>query len=1562
MNALSKKLCGALLAVISAVCLAAGIFFTVRLNVSAETSVVLGDAKYYEISGGTCAGLSAEGENIASAEKNVVLQIPDGVTTIGMSAFKDCAGVTEIIIPDTVQEINTGAFSGCVSLSKINLPEGLTDINSRLFSNCSSLFSITIPASVNYLGSSVFSGCNRLIEIYNKSSVTIDNTVVPSVKNVYTADGGSKLREADADGFVFYADESKPVAEIYLLDYTGAQPDPVLPADYNGKSYAIFNDAFKGDDYLTGVTFPENAKITAIGDYAFYGCSEITGITLPKTVSALGNYAFYGCSSLQTVTFNENEISVLSASVFEKCSSLKTIDVPASVSSLQSGAFKGCSSLESVTFNKYIREVGTVIEEYLLETIYSSAFEGCRSLKIMEIPETVKNIQRYAFAGCTNLQTVYLPEAATFGDEVFDSFNCPVLIAPDDTAYAEYETKLAGYSDSLTYKIELTLVYGGENYTDYRLYNLDYRYVLQEDGKIWAQNGGMPVQEGYKTSVWYSNSSYSVALKVDGAKLNTLLRVGGDITLYAKTVEKPSLTAAAELVYDTEEISYAEAVGWTSDLEADCNISISGYVPYIGTEELPEIIKDAGVYTLGITLKEELGEWDAPCEVLVTVARAKTDIAKFHWVNLIDNGDGSSDYSELASTDSDKPYIYLYADEEGNTVPYLDEDPSKKPVSDPKRVITSYLFYSGKPHTIVLREDENYGGDLQVNYVSGYSATQSGVYTVKAEIPADNNYIFDFTNDEDAILRGLGVSGQIITGSDKITLSKTWYIVSATSNGLVIGGSPYTVPSVWTYRGGAFNAPDVNFGEAENLVTFTLSRKDLNAGEFKLVCGNMPYSEFGNVINDSIPVGDYELTISIKDYTNEKGTTFAGSTQTFEFTVMNAVYHNEEGLKLENILGFDEVSEVRYSPSVKFAEISGWDELAGKELHDKPSAPNIWSGSDYKNYYGGFEVYYYVISKTGNSGGYYTFDDYAGKTENKPKIIPNAVGVYTVYYRVSAPGYVSLSGDYSLIVYDELDIEDIQNEVNGMNVVYNGETRKPNLDTDIYRAVYLDDESNPEVKSAMAALGIEQTYAYIDAGAYPIALTVREAHYVESQGCYLYRWSGAVNPADVYAEISFNIEKAENNTRTLSVTEWHWNSYDPVKNKISWTTDWVADESQFTFELVSSDGSGKKYSFAEFAKADSGFYTLVAICPEGLNYKEGRAERALFISPAEVIWQTAPYIESWKYGDFDKMFSLPEPVLVSAVGAIQEEVIENAYFRKNGSAAKYASVEDLTDENGELPAGKYSLVYFRAAQGNYGKLDYTVNFQVLKADNYWDVTPVVYGWEYGDKSIDYLTYKPEYAPHYGDAKKVVIQYRMLDDNNVSLSGWEYTLADLGLDEYGKLNVGNYEIKATMSGSDDYESMEFSMRFKVVKAQNSWDEIPNVISWNAGRIKSIEEVLSVVPANGTVVITITDKNGKIIIEDELPENINVNKLKSLGAGAYVLKAYVGSSDRFEELVAYVDFAVFEDTVSQTAIIALTIVFAVVAIALAIVGVVLLNRRDKMIEAEFRKMIKSELNRR
>ena len=45
--------------------------------------------------------------------------IPDGVTSIGNSAFWDCKSLTSITIPDSVTEIGKGAFLGCKNLTSI---------------------------------------------------------------------------------------------------------------------------------------------------------------------------------------------------------------------------------------------------------------------------------------------------------------------------------------------------------------------------------------------------------------------------------------------------------------------------------------------------------------------------------------------------------------------------------------------------------------------------------------------------------------------------------------------------------------------------------------------------------------------------------------------------------------------------------------------------------------------------------------------------------------------------------------------------------------------------------------------------------------------------------------------------------------------------------------------------------------------------------------------------------------------------------------------------------------------------------------------------------------------------------------------------------------------------------------------------------------------------------------------------------------------------------------------------------------------------------------------------
>ena len=54
--------------------------------------------------------------------------VPDGVTSIGDSAFSRCKTLTSIVLPEGVTSIGDGAFWGCSNLTSIVLPEGVTSI------------------------------------------------------------------------------------------------------------------------------------------------------------------------------------------------------------------------------------------------------------------------------------------------------------------------------------------------------------------------------------------------------------------------------------------------------------------------------------------------------------------------------------------------------------------------------------------------------------------------------------------------------------------------------------------------------------------------------------------------------------------------------------------------------------------------------------------------------------------------------------------------------------------------------------------------------------------------------------------------------------------------------------------------------------------------------------------------------------------------------------------------------------------------------------------------------------------------------------------------------------------------------------------------------------------------------------------------------------------------------------------------------------------------------------------------------------------------------------------
>ena len=88
--------------------------------------------------------------------------IPDSVTSIGNIAFSFCTSLTSITIPDSVTSIGDGAFYACYSLTSITIPDSVTSIGDWAFFNCDSLTSVSIPDSVTFIGKDAFDACDNL--------------------------------------------------------------------------------------------------------------------------------------------------------------------------------------------------------------------------------------------------------------------------------------------------------------------------------------------------------------------------------------------------------------------------------------------------------------------------------------------------------------------------------------------------------------------------------------------------------------------------------------------------------------------------------------------------------------------------------------------------------------------------------------------------------------------------------------------------------------------------------------------------------------------------------------------------------------------------------------------------------------------------------------------------------------------------------------------------------------------------------------------------------------------------------------------------------------------------------------------------------------------------------------------------------------------------------------------------------------------------------------------------------------------------------------------------------
>ena len=155
-----------------------------------------------------------------------------------------------------------------------------------------------------------------------------------------------------------------------------------------------------------------------IGDFTFASCNRLTICQIPSGVNEIGRGAFTKCGALKTLALPDGILHI-PGYAFSHCNSLETVELPFSLKTIGVEAFCNCFELNAI--NDDALEGVTEIGE--------AAFSHCSSLTAFKLPPLLKVVDECSFFACESLSKVEFPpslETIKFG--AFNRCSHPDLI------------------------------------------------------------------------------------------------------------------------------------------------------------------------------------------------------------------------------------------------------------------------------------------------------------------------------------------------------------------------------------------------------------------------------------------------------------------------------------------------------------------------------------------------------------------------------------------------------------------------------------------------------------------------------------------------------------------------------------------------------------------------------------------------------------------------------------------------------------------------------------------------------------------------------------------------------------------------------------------------------------------------------------------------------------------------------------------------------------------------------------------------------------------------------